>query len=99
MRSPEAARACWWTTRTPERRIDLLDLTPSYAQQLIPAGLLADRRHRPQVVMLGGEAVGEALWRELAGAPDTTGYNFYGPTEVTVDSVFCRLTDDTRPVI
>ncbi|MCA1681611.1 MAG: amino acid adenylation domain-containing protein, partial [Actinobacteria bacterium] len=82
-----------------QRRIDLLDLTPSYAQQLFAAGLLTDERHRPRVVMFGGEAVGESLWRELAGAPDTTGYNYYGPTECTVDAVYCRLVDGDRPVI
>ncbi|MGH3903464.1 MAG: non-ribosomal peptide synthase/polyketide synthase, partial [Pseudonocardiaceae bacterium] len=81
------------------RRVDLLDLTPSYAQQLLPAGLVTDRRHRPRVIMLGGEAAGEALWRELAAAPDTTGYNYYGPTECTVDAVWCRLDAADRPVI
>ncbi|MCA1681900.1 MAG: amino acid adenylation domain-containing protein, partial [Actinobacteria bacterium] len=82
-----------------ERRVDLLDLTPSYAQQLFAAGLLTDERHRPRVVMFGGEAVGESLWRELAGAPDTRGYNYYGPTECTVDAVSCRVADGDRPVI
>ncbi|HEU0088804.1 MAG TPA: non-ribosomal peptide synthase/polyketide synthase, partial [Pseudonocardiaceae bacterium] len=82
-----------------QRRIDLLDLTPSYAQQLLPAGLLTDPRHHPRVVMLGGEAAGEVLWRELAATPDTTGYNYYGPTECTVDAVWCRLDGQDRPVI
>ena len=82
-----------------QQRVDLLDLTPSYAQQLIAVGLLTDERHRPRVVMLGGEAVGESLWRELAGAADTTGYNYYGPTECTVDAVSCRLAQADRPVI
>ncbi|MCA1696320.1 MAG: amino acid adenylation domain-containing protein, partial [Actinobacteria bacterium] len=82
-----------------ERRINLLDLTPSYAQQLFAAGLLTDARHRPRVVMFGGEAVSELLWAELAGAEDTTGYNYYGPTECTVDAVYCRLDDAVRPVI
>ncbi|MCA1681986.1 MAG: non-ribosomal peptide synthetase, partial [Actinobacteria bacterium] len=82
-----------------ERRVDLLDLTPSYAQQLFAAGLLTDERHRPRVVMFGGEAVGESLWRQLADAPDTTGYNYYGPTECTVDAVYCRLAEADRPVI
>ncbi|MGH4018676.1 MAG: non-ribosomal peptide synthase/polyketide synthase, partial [Pseudonocardiaceae bacterium] len=81
------------------RRVDLLDLTPSYAQQLLPAGLITDQRHRPRVIMLGGEAAGESLWRELAGAADTTGYNYYGPTECTVDAVSCRLDGQDRPVI
>ncbi|MGH3978769.1 MAG: condensation domain-containing protein, partial [Pseudonocardiaceae bacterium] len=81
------------------RRVDLLDLTPSYAQQLVPAGLLTDERHHPRVILLGGEAVGEPLWRELAAAADVTGYNYYGPTETTVDATYCRLADAPRPVI
>ncbi|NUS62644.1 MAG: amino acid adenylation domain-containing protein, partial [Saccharothrix sp.] len=77
-------------------RIDFLDLTPSYVQQLLPAGLL-DGEHRPRVLMLGGEALPGPLWRELARA-DTAAYNFYGPTETTVDAVSCRVEGD-RPVI
>ncbi|MCX2946719.1 non-ribosomal peptide synthase/polyketide synthase [Lentzea sp. NEAU-D7] len=73
-------------------RIDFLDLTPSYLQQLVPAGLLD---HHPRVLMLGGEALGQRLWRELAG---TNAHNFYGPTECTVDAVSCRVEGD-RPVI
>ncbi|MFI7416490.1 amino acid adenylation domain-containing protein [Nonomuraea sp. NPDC049684] len=80
-------------------RIDVLDLTPSYAEQLVPLGLLTGDRHRPAVVMLGGEAVGEALWRDLREAPDTAGYNYYGPTECTVDTLYCRLSDSERPVV
>ncbi|MFI7538999.1 amino acid adenylation domain-containing protein [Streptosporangium sp. NPDC049376] len=80
-------------------RIDLLDLTPSYAEQLTARGLLTSARHRPAVLMLGGEAVGEQLWRELRDAPGTTGYNYYGPTECTVDTLYCRLSDSERPVV
>ncbi|GFJ83608.1 hypothetical protein Phou_077880 [Phytohabitans houttuyneae] len=80
-------------------RIDFLDLTPSYLRQLLPAGLLTDPRHRPAILMLGGEAVDPALWRELAAAPDTASYNFYGPTECTVDALSCPIEGDGRPVI
>ncbi|WP_158839338.1 non-ribosomal peptide synthase/polyketide synthase [Saccharothrix deserti] len=79
-----------------DHRIDFLDLTPSYVQQLVRSGLL-DGEHRPKVLMLGGEALGTALWRELARA-DVAAYNFYGPTETTVDAVSCLITGD-RPVI
>ncbi|WP_033442424.1 non-ribosomal peptide synthase/polyketide synthase [Saccharothrix sp. NRRL B-16314] len=79
-----------------EHRIDFLDLTPSYARQLLAAGLL-DGDRRPKVLMLGGEALGTALWQELARA-DVAAHNFYGPTETTVDAVSCRITGD-RPVI
>nr|WP_041842091.1 non-ribosomal peptide synthetase [Actinoplanes friuliensis] len=81
-----------------EHRVDLLDLTPTYARQLLPAGLLDDARPYPRVVMLGGEATDPELWQALAGSR-VTGYNYYGPTECAVDSVSCRITDADRPVI
>ncbi|MGC9671047.1 non-ribosomal peptide synthase/polyketide synthase [Planosporangium sp. 12N6] len=80
-------------------RIDFLDLTPSYLQRLLPAGLLADGRHHPAVLMLGGEALGTGLWEQLAAVPDTVGHNFYGPTECTVDALSCRVTPGTRPTV
>ncbi|MEV0677472.1 non-ribosomal peptide synthase/polyketide synthase [Actinosynnema sp. NPDC050436] len=79
-----------------DHRIDFLDLTPSYVAQLLPAGLL-DGEHKPKFLMLGGEALGASLWRELADAP-TRAYNFYGPTEATVDAASTPVTGD-RPVI
>src|SRR5439155_63704 len=82
-----------------EHRIDFLDVTPSYLHQLVAAGLLTDARHRPKILMVGGEALDAALWRELAAAPDTRSYNFYGPTECTVDALSCPVTADTPPAI
>ena len=75
-------------------RIDFLDLTPTYLRQLLPAGLLTDTRHRPSVLMLGGEALSDELWRDLAAVDGTTTYNFYGPTECTVDALSCVVTGD-----
>ncbi|MEU8587399.1 non-ribosomal peptide synthase/polyketide synthase [Streptomyces sp. NPDC048664] len=80
-------------------RVDFLDLTPSYLRQLLPAGLLSDPRHQPRVLMLGGEAIGPALWRELAAHPDVAAYNFYGPTEYTVDALSCRIEGTGRPLV
>ncbi|WP_103352222.1 non-ribosomal peptide synthetase [Amycolatopsis sp. CA-128772] len=82
-----------------ERRIDFLDLTPTYLRRLIPAGLLTDPRHRPKILMLGGEALDDTLWRELATAEVTVAHNFYGPTEYTVDAVSCRVGETARPVL
>ncbi|MGW7573424.1 non-ribosomal peptide synthase/polyketide synthase [Streptomyces sp. NPDC054765] len=82
-----------------EHRVDFLDLTPSYLRQLLPAGLLTDPRHHPRLLMLGGEAVGPALWRELSQLPEVTAYNFYGPTECTVDALACRIDGTGRPVV
>ncbi len=69
-----------------ERRIDFLDITPSYAKPLLAAGLLAGD-HRPAVLMLGGEAIDQQLWDELAAAPGVAAHNYYGPTETTVDAL------------
>jgi amino acid adenylation domain-containing protein/non-ribosomal peptide synthase protein (TIGR01720 family) len=79
-------------------RIDVLDLTPTFARQLLNAGLLTDQRHRPAVLMLGGEAVDRELWRELAAAPDTASVNYYGPTECAVDATGAPVRGD-RPLI
>jgi amino acid adenylation domain-containing protein len=68
-----------------EQRIDFLDLTPSYAKPLIASGLL-DPRHAPALLMLGGEAIDQQLWDELGAAP-TAAFNYYGPTESTVDAL------------
>ena len=48
--------------------------------------------------MLGGEALGERVVARAGATPDTAAYNFYGPTECTVDAVSCRVSGD-RPVI
>ncbi|PSM45369.1 non-ribosomal peptide synthetase [Streptomyces dioscori] len=82
-----------------EHRVDFLDLTPSYLRQLLPAGLLTDPRHQPRVLMLGGEPIGPALWRELAGHQGVAAYNFYGPTECTVDTLACRIEGEGRPLV
>ncbi|WP_018682964.1 non-ribosomal peptide synthase/polyketide synthase [Actinokineospora enzanensis] len=79
-------------------RIDFLDLTPSYLRKLLPAGLLSSPDHRPALLMLGGEALGEDLWRELGELPDTAVHNFYGPTETTVDALSTVVTGD-KPTI
>ncbi|MGJ3561511.1 AMP-binding protein [Streptomyces sp. INA 01156] len=61
--------------------------------------MLADGRHRPAVLMLGGEALGPDLWSRLRAAPHTTAYNFYGPTEGTIDTVFLPLSDSEKPLV
>jgi thioesterase domain-containing protein/acyl carrier protein len=66
--------------------INLVDVTPSFAEQLLRAGLLRGD-HRPAVVVVAGEALGESLQQELAAVPaDVAVYNFYGTTECTVDT-------------
>ncbi|WP_198539921.1 non-ribosomal peptide synthetase, partial [Streptomyces sp. CT34] len=79
-------------------RVDVLGTTPSYLRQMLDAGLL-DGPHRPSVVHVGGEPVDPELWRELAGTPGLLAFNFYGPTEATVDSVIARLDAVAEPAI
>ncbi|MBK3589873.1 AMP-binding protein, partial [Streptomyces sp. MBT57] len=81
-----------------DRRVDAIETTPSYLRQMLAAGLLTSAGHRPRVIALGGEAVDEGLWEELAGDPTLLVFNYYGPTEATVDAVTARVTGSS-PVI
>ncbi|WP_116115615.1 non-ribosomal peptide synthetase [Austwickia chelonae] len=65
--------------------IDVVNVTPSYARELIDAGLLDGDVH-PVLVMTGGEAVPPQLWTMLRERPDVAGYDLYGPTEFTINA-------------
>jgi amino acid adenylation domain-containing protein len=80
-----------------EHGLDVIEVTPSYAGLLVEEGLL-DEPGRPSVLALGGEAAGAELWGRVAKTEGVGGWNFYGPTECTVDSAIARVTGD-RPVI
>ncbi|MFJ9940165.1 non-ribosomal peptide synthetase [Streptomyces erythrochromogenes] len=77
--------------------VDVVEVTPSYAEQLLEEGLLD--APAPRVVLLGGEAVGQSLWDRLRHAPATTAHNLYGPTESTVDALTQPLTATGRPTL
>lgn len=93
-RDPEALLAY-----VDEQKIDAMETTPSYVQHLLGMGLLDEGRHRPSVLALGGEAVDSRLWQELAAVNGLRAYNFYGPTECTVDSVVAEIRPGRTPVI
>ncbi|MEU4775488.1 amino acid adenylation domain-containing protein [Micromonospora sp. NPDC023644] len=78
--------------------IDFMDITPTYAEELVANGFLDAGRHRPAVLALGGEATGPALWTALRDAGMTV-YNLYGPTECTVDTLWCRLAESAEPIV
>ncbi len=80
-----------------EHRVDVLEVSPSYAGQLVADGLFAGE-HRPSTLILGGEAIGSGLWDRVGGTEGVTGWNFYGPTECTVVSAAARI-EGGRPVI
>ncbi|MFI8896331.1 amino acid adenylation domain-containing protein [Streptomyces paradoxus] len=80
-------------------RIDHFDTTPGHFQQLHELGLTADPELCPLIVGLGGEALGEALRRELAGLDLPVTFNLYGPTETTVDALGQQITDSDRVLV
>ncbi|QKG18471.1 cyclic nucleotide binding protein [Actinomadura verrucosospora] len=81
-----------------EHRIDVINVTPTYAQQLLDEGLLAGE-HRPPLVLLGGEAVPASVWDRLTEADGVLGYNLYGPTEYTINTLGGGTEDSTTPTV
>ncbi|MFD0251193.1 amino acid adenylation domain-containing protein [Streptomyces sp. NPDC127113] len=79
--------------------IDVVNVTPTYAQQLVAEGLLDDPDRRPALVLLGGEAVTPALWQRLAETDGTVGYNLYGPTEYTINTLGVGTFECQDPVV
>ncbi|WP_122619271.1 non-ribosomal peptide synthetase, partial [Streptomyces sp. Tu 4128] len=79
--------------------IDVVNVTPTYAQQLVAEGLLDDPDRRPALVLLGGEAVTPALWQRLAETEGTVGYNLYGPTEYTINTLGVGTFECQDPVV
>ena len=63
--------------------IDVLETTPTYLRELVRAGLLATGL---SVLLVGGEAIGQALWRQVCAAPGLAVHDLYGPTEATIDA-------------
>ncbi|MFJ4851778.1 MULTISPECIES: amino acid adenylation domain-containing protein, partial [unclassified Streptomyces] len=78
--------------------IDLLDTTPSFAEQLVASGLL-EAPHRPHVLLLGGESVSHSLWEALREVARPAAFNFYGPTETTIDALYRPLHGSPQPSI
>ncbi|WP_344447646.1 AMP-binding protein, partial [Kitasatospora nipponensis] len=79
--------------------IDVLDVTPTYAEQLVEEGLLADPEQRPRVLLLGGEAAGAALWERIRQAEGTICHNLYGPTECSVDALWFDAAEWPQPLV
>lgn len=82
-----------------EHGIDVINVTPTYAQQLVAEGLLDNPERRPALVLLGGEAVTPSLWQRLAETDGTVGYNLYGPTEYTINTLGVGTFECQDPVV
>ncbi|MFD3605917.1 condensation domain-containing protein, partial [Streptomyces sp. NPDC058656] len=79
--------------------IDVINVTPTYAQQLVAEGLLDNPDRRPALLLLGGEAVTPTLWQRLAETEGTVGYNLYGPTEYTINTLGVGTFECQDPVV
>ncbi|MGX7828173.1 amino acid adenylation domain-containing protein [Actinokineospora sp. 24-640] len=77
--------------------IDVVNVTPTYAALLIEQGLL--RGHVPPLVLLGGEAVSDSVWTTLRDTEGTYGYNLYGPTEYTINTLGASTEDSATPAV
>lgn len=76
-------------------RIDVVDNTPTLFRQLVRAGLV-DGDHQATVLVLAGEPLDKVLWDRLAAAPPRA-FNYYGPSECTVDTLFAPVAAGVRP--
>ncbi|MFF6832025.1 amino acid adenylation domain-containing protein [Streptomyces sp. NPDC012438] len=84
-------------------RVDVVNVTPTYAQLLVEEGLLdhdeAAGKHRPALVLLGGEAVSDTVWNRLRDTDGCYGYNLYGPTEYTINTLGGSTADSATPTV
>jgi amino acid adenylation domain-containing protein/non-ribosomal peptide synthase protein (TIGR01720 family) len=78
-------------------RIDVVNVTPTYASHLIEQGLLD--AYPPALVLLGGEAVGDAVWTALRTTDGVLGYNLYGPTEYTINTLGGGTDESATPTV
>ncbi|WP_241385592.1 non-ribosomal peptide synthetase [Rhodococcus sp. CH91] len=93
MRDPEQMVAY-----TLEHELDFLEVTPSFLDRMLAAGLY-ESGYRPASVGFGGEAVNPASWRRLRELTDGRAFNLYGPTECTVDSLIGAVSDADTPCL
>ncbi|MEH3154322.1 MAG: amino acid adenylation domain-containing protein [Gordonia paraffinivorans] len=81
-----------------ENTVDVINVTPTYAHHLIEEGLLTGE-HVPALVLLGGEAVTDTVWDALRDTPGVVGYNLYGPTEYTINTLGAGTDESDTPTV
>ncbi|MFF8646233.1 amino acid adenylation domain-containing protein [Streptomyces sp. NPDC015345] len=91
----DAGRLVAWMRAS---RIDFAEVTPSYLQILVEEGLFGGSGG-PSRIGVGGEAVPAGLWERLRSLEGVEGFNFYGPTEATVDTAIARLSSSSDVVV
>jgi amino acid adenylation domain-containing protein len=78
-------------------RINILQLTPSRLNQLTAAGSGYDPLSGLDILMIGGEALPEKMYKDLRKElRHVSVLNVYGPTEATIWSTWLPVHDSTR---
>jgi len=97
---PEAARrdAAALGALLRAHAVEVLDCTPAQLRHLLQDGLLDAAGPALTDLLVAGEAIDPALWRELAALEGRRAWNLYGPTECTVDAALGRVAGE-RPVL
>jgi amino acid adenylation domain-containing protein len=80
------------------RGLTIAEVGPTMTTAMIEVGLLAADT-QPAALLMGGEAIGAALWNRLRDVPGTVAVNLYGPTECTVFATAGRLDKHSAPTI
>jgi acyl-coenzyme A synthetase/AMP-(fatty) acid ligase len=65
----------------------------------VSRGLLDNSRRRPMVVVIGNEVVSQQMWDQLRSVDGVEGFNFYGLTECTVDTLMARVAQSPHPAV
>ena len=81
-----------------QHAVDAFDCTPAHLDMLIACGLLKPGGYRPQLVLVGGEAISNASWQAMSQSAIRF-YNVYGPTECTVDTTIAPIDSSHGPHI
>ncbi|GGX29241.1 AMP-binding protein [Streptomyces lomondensis] len=76
--------------------VTAVGLTPSLLRALLDAGLDDQAGRSLRYVFCGGEPLPTELACRTADATGAEVFNFYGPTEATVDATFWRCSPDER---
>ncbi|HTD41023.1 MAG TPA: amino acid adenylation domain-containing protein [Mucilaginibacter sp.] len=80
-----------------DHQINILQLTPSRLNQLTAAGSSYDPLSCLDILMIGGEALPEKMYKDLRKElPDVSVLNVYGPTEATIWSTWLPIHDSTK---
>ena len=72
--------------------LDVVDCTPPQLKTLLEVEVETSL----QAVLVGGDAIDEALWEQLAAHPTISFYNLYGPTECTDVTTARQVSDIQR---